>query len=135
MDEAYEHYNKWLDESFPYGDKKKGPPDHLPALQRQIAGDHYKKYKIQPAEYMHANNIPFLEGEAISYITRWRDKNGIPDIRKAIHILEILIELEEAKQKNEQKPVPAVESSQIKYGPSYNPQENRTALGKFVGPM
>lgn len=81
-------------------------------LDRQIGGSHYKKYKIQPAEYMHANNIPFLEGEAISYITRWRDKDGLSSIRKAIHILEILIQLEEAKEKNEQKPVSALKGAE-----------------------
>lgn len=86
------------------------------ALERQIGGSHYKKYKIQPAEYMHANDIPFLEGEAISYITRWRDKNGIPDVRKAIHILEILIQLEEAKNKNAKEPMPAAEYSKAILG-------------------
>jgi hypothetical protein len=105
------------------------------ALDRQVGGDHYKKMKIQPAEYNHANNIGFLEGEAISYISRWKDKNGIPDIRKAIHILEILIELEEAKQKNELEPVPTFINTEIKSGPSYNRKKNRESFGKFVGPM
>lgn len=100
MDEGYDHYNS---QKVAYGADK--------PLDRQIGGDHYKKYKIQPAEYMHANEIPFLEGEAISYVTRWRDKNGLPDLRKAIHILEILIQLEEAKKKNEQQSVPITKSA------------------------
>ena len=106
MDEGYDHYNA---QKVAYGVDK--------PLDRQIGGDHYKKYKIQPAEYMHANEIPFLEGEAISYVTRWRDKNGIPDLRKAIHILEILIQLEEAKNKNEQS-VSAAKSAQALAGNS-----------------
>ena len=106
------------------------------ALDKQIDGNHYKKYKIQPAEYMHANNIPFLEGEAISYITRWRDKNGIPDIRKAIHILEILIELEEAKQKNEQKPVPTTIRAQALVGGTFPDAAAQDYWAKkFAGPM
>jgi hypothetical protein len=64
------------------------------ALNMQVDGNHYKKYKIQPMEYIHANNIPFAEGNAIKYITRWRDKGGLKDIDKAIHILEMLKELE-----------------------------------------
>lgn len=66
-------------------------------LKKQVGGNHYKKMKIQPAEYIHANNIGFLEGEAISYISRWKDKNGIQDIEKAIHVLQILVQLEKAK--------------------------------------
>ena len=67
---------------------------YVGALNMQVDGNHYKKYKIQPMEYIHANNIPFAEGNAIKYITRWRDKGGLKDIDKAIHILEMLKELE-----------------------------------------
>jgi len=67
-------------------------------LTKQVAGDHYKKLKIQPIEYIHANGIPFAEGCAIKYLTRWRDKGGIADLEKAKHFIELLIELE---KKNE----------------------------------
>ena len=64
------------------------------ALDIQVAGDHYKKLKIQPIEYIHANSIPFAEGCAIKYLTRWREKGGIKDLEKAKHFIELLIELE-----------------------------------------
>lgn len=64
------------------------------ALQVQEGGDHYKKLKIQPVEYIHANGLPFAEGSVIKYVTRWRDKNGIADLKKARHFLDLLIELE-----------------------------------------
>jgi hypothetical protein len=64
------------------------------ALDIQISGDHYKTLKIQPIEYIHANNIPFAEGCAIKYLTRWRTKGGIKDLEKAKHFIELLIELE-----------------------------------------
>lgn len=67
----------------------------MSALNEQIAGNHYKKLKIQPIEYIHANGIPFAEGSVIKYVTRWRDKNGIADLKKARHFLDLLIELEE----------------------------------------
>lgn len=64
------------------------------ALDVQIAGGHYKGLKIQPIQYIHANNIPFAEGCAIKYLTRWRDKGGIEDLKKARHFIDLLIELE-----------------------------------------
>ena len=68
-------------------------------LEQQVDGDHYKKYKIQPIVYIYVNGIPFIEGSAIQYITRWRDKGGLNDIDKAIHLLQMLKELEPANQK------------------------------------
>lgn len=66
------------------------------ALDVQQGGDHYKKLKIQPIEFIHANSIPFAEGSVIKYVTRWRDKGGIRDLEKARHFLDLLIELESA---------------------------------------
>ena len=66
----------------------------MSALNVQVAGDHYKKLKIQPVEYIHANNIPFIEGCIIKYATRWKDKGGIKDLEKIKHFTDILIELE-----------------------------------------
>lgn len=63
-------------------------------LNAQIAGDHYKKLKIQPVEYIHANGIGYFEGNVIKYVTRWRDKGGIDDLLKAKHYIEMLIEFE-----------------------------------------
>ena len=75
-------------------DRVNSPPIKTTALDTQIDGDHYKKLKIQPVEYIHANNIGFSEGSAIAYLTRWRDKGGVKDLEKAIHTIQLLIELE-----------------------------------------
>jgi hypothetical protein len=64
------------------------------ALNVQVGGEHYKKHKIQPIEFIHANNIPFIEGNIIKYIVRWRDKNGIKDLEKVKHYVDLLIDLE-----------------------------------------
>ena len=64
------------------------------ALEKQEGGSHYKGYSIQPIEYIHANNIPFAEGSVIKYVTRWRDKGGVADLKKARHFLDLLIEAE-----------------------------------------
>ena len=67
------------------------------ALTIQVEGSHYKNLKIQPVQYAHANNIPFIEGNIIKYVTRWREKNGIKDLEKAKHFIDLLIELEGLK--------------------------------------
>lgn len=66
-------------------------------LNEQIGGDHYKKLKIEPIEYIMANQIGFCEGSAIKYLTRWKDKGGVEDLYKARHFIDILIDAEETK--------------------------------------
>jgi len=63
-------------------------------LEKQIGGDHYKKMKIQTMEFSMANNLNACQHTAIKYICRYKDKNGIEDIDKAIHTLELLKQLE-----------------------------------------
>jgi hypothetical protein len=65
----------------------------------QIGGSHYKKLKIQPTEFIHANNIPFIEGNIIKYVIRHKDKNGIEDLLKAKHYLDLLIKFEYESKK------------------------------------
>jgi hypothetical protein len=64
------------------------------ALTKQVGGSHYRDKGIQPIIYIHANDLGFCEGNVVKYVTRWRDKNGVADLKKAIHYLELLIELE-----------------------------------------
>ena len=52
--------------------------------------DHYD-YKIQPVDFILANDIPFCEGNVIKYICRWKLKNGREDLMKAKHYIEMLI--------------------------------------------
>ncbi len=63
-------------------------------LDKQTGGTHYKQYPIQPIEYCQRNNLNYCESNVIKYVTRHKDKNGIEDLRKAIHCIELLIELE-----------------------------------------
>ena len=62
------------------------------SLHRQVDGDHYKSMKIQPAEFINENNLPYAEGNAIKYICRHKQKGKKKDIEKAIHYLEMIIE-------------------------------------------
>jgi hypothetical protein len=65
------------------------------ALDVQIGGGHYKSYAIQPVEFIHKNKIPYIEGCAIKYLCRWREKGGIEDLRKVKHYVDLLIEMEQ----------------------------------------
>lgn len=67
------------------------------ALEVQVGGGHYKDMAIQPVECIHKNNIPYIEGCVIKYVSRWRKKNGVEDLQKAKHFIDLLIELEEKK--------------------------------------
>jgi hypothetical protein len=64
-------------------------------LDRQIGGRHYKDMAIQPVEYIVKNNIYFIEGCVIKYVSRWRAKGGVEDLEKARHLLDMLIDMEE----------------------------------------
>lgn len=62
------------------------------ANDKQVAGTHYKKYTIQPWDAIVDWQLGFLDGCAVKYISRWKDKGGVEDIKKAIHFLEKLLE-------------------------------------------
>ena len=60
----------------------------------QVGGNHYQKYKIQPVEFIMKNNVPYVEGNVIKYVMRFRDKNGLEDLLKARQYLNMLIAAE-----------------------------------------
>lgn len=69
----------------------------MSSMSEQVGGKHYKGLAIQPVEYIHKNGIGFCEGSAIKYLTRWRDKGGVEDLKKSRHFIDLLIEMEGAK--------------------------------------
>lgn len=62
------------------------------AFDTQEGGDHYKGKGIQPVQYILANDMPFVEGCVVKYVSRWKDKGGVQDLLKARHFLDMLIE-------------------------------------------
>ena len=83
----------------------------MKSTDHQVGGDHYKKLKIQPVEYILANQMGFCEGAIIKYISRWRDKGGVEDLRKIKQFCEFLIE-EELKN----TPLPTMEERRLPRG-------------------
>lgn len=72
------------------------------ALDTQVGGDHYKKFKIQPIEFITANNIPFIEGNIIKYVCRHAFKDKAKDLEKVKHYADLCLELNYGK---EDKPI------------------------------
>ena len=68
------------------------------ALDTQIGGAHYKNCAIQPVEFITKNKLGFLEGCVIKRICRYEDKNGLEDLKKAKHEIDLLIELKYGRQ-------------------------------------
>lgn len=67
-------------------------------MHQQVGGTHYKDMAIQPIEFILANNLPFCEGNIIKYTCRYKQKNGVEDLRKVIHYAEMLIASLEDRQ-------------------------------------
>lgn len=67
----------------------------MSALDQQIGGDHYRDGTIQPVEYIEANGLRFLEGCVVKRVTRHNRSGGKgrQDIEKAIHELQLLLQL------------------------------------------
>ena len=63
-------------------------------MSEQVGGDHYKKLAIQPIYFCHVNKLGPCESSAVRYLSRYKDKNGLQDLQKAIHFIQILMKLE-----------------------------------------
>jgi len=67
-------------------------------MSDNINPKHYNILKIQPRDYITANNIGYNEGNIIKYVSRWKHKNGIEDLKKAKNYIDFLIDTESKKQ-------------------------------------
>lgn len=86
----------WTMESYrDYMKRRDAEEQMIKASDKQVGGSHYKDCKIQPVEYIVGNDLTFLEGNIIKYITRHRRKGeGRKDIEKVIHYAEMILEME-----------------------------------------
>jgi len=64
----------------------------MSAYKKQIGGNHYSKFKIQPSKFINDNKLLFAEGNAIKYICRHAHKGGKQDLLKAKHYIDMIIE-------------------------------------------
>ena len=70
------------------------------STDKQIGGTHYKNLSIQPVEYIHKNKLNWLQGNVIKYISRYNQKNGSEDLKKAILCIELLLKIEYNEENN-----------------------------------
>jgi len=89
----YPHTPRLLDA----GEKPWQKPSYTYGASDPVNPQHYKRHKIEPWDYVAANELGYFEGSAIKYITRWRYKNGVTDLKKAVAFINKLIDLEEKK--------------------------------------
>ena len=52
-----------------------------------IKPDHYGGSEIDVISFCQANKLDFMQGNVIKYITRYRKKNGLEDVRKAVEYI------------------------------------------------
>lgn len=69
-------------------------PPKKTAMANQVGGDHYKSMPIQTMEFSFRNKLNCCQHTAIKYICRYKEKGGAEDLNKAIHVLNMLKELE-----------------------------------------
>lgn len=64
-------------------------------MTNHVDGFHYKVFPIEPYQYAMVNKLNPYQFNVVKYVTRYKHKNGIDDLRKAIRTLEMLIKVEE----------------------------------------
>ena len=88
----------WVNGLSPAGDEcdftEKTLDKESKATSTQVDGAHYKEYAIQPYEFFHKNKVPHGEACVIKYVLRHRSKNGLKDLEKAKHYIDLIIEME-----------------------------------------
>ena len=100
-------------------------------LNNQVGGTHYKTMKIQPVEFILANDLDFCQGNIIKYTCRYKQKGGVEDLKKVIHYAQLLID-------NIEKDKPHVDTdwrSDYTTGPRGDSVGQGTLLNKRVLPV
>ena len=76
----------------------KGVLDEAFPQDKQIGGSHYKKFKIQPYEFISKNDLSFFQGNVIKYVCRYKNKAGIQDLEKIKHYCDLeILKLKDVK--------------------------------------
>jgi hypothetical protein len=101
----------------------------MSAMDTQIGGDHYKNMAIQPSTYCERNRLTHLQSQTVKYVSRWNDsygeitegKWGLTDLKKAIHCLEMMIDMYYDQEKEDSRKQPSSEAreevQQVRYTP------------------
>ena len=67
---------------------------------RQIGGNHYTKFVIQPYEFISKNNLSFFQGNVIKYVCRYLKNGGEQDLEKIKHYCDLeILKLKDMRKK------------------------------------
>lgn len=105
LSQVYAERKKLNKEKVEYQDHEAHISAHMAAAQNlvptanavQVGGTHYKDKTLQPWDAIIIWKMGFLDGNALKYLVRFRDKGGVEDLKKARHYIDKLIEVEGAK--------------------------------------
>ena len=61
-------------------------------MSDNINPDHYKNNSIQLEPYVLCSAFSFVSGNVLKYVIRYKDKNGVEDLRKALRYLNMMDE-------------------------------------------
>lgn len=65
------------------------------ANKYMVGGGHYKRHTYETWDVILDWQLGYLDGNAVKYLSRWRHKGGVQDLKKAAHYIQKLIEVEE----------------------------------------
>lgn len=99
--------------------------------EKQVSGNHYKEMKIQPIEFIQANELSFSQGNVVKYVCRYKQKNGIEDLKKAIHYCELMIEELKQEQRKVEEFQERAEELEHKFKETY--EKAKKCCGKCDG--
>jgi|TARA_R110002153_G_scaffold50997_1_gene143488 hypothetical protein len=66
---------------------------------KQVGGNHYENMAIGPVEYIMKNNLNFLQGNIIKYVSRYKNKGKREDLQKVIQCARMLMDYEYGEEK------------------------------------
>ena len=66
----------------------------MSANSKQHGGTHYRKMDYQHWDWVFDSGLGYHAGNATKYLARWRKKNGVEDLKKALHYIEKMTELQ-----------------------------------------
>lgn len=89
---AYRSYLKAMERHLNLNKGKNQLDSSSNPLSEQIGGSHYKTMKIQPIEFIMANDLDFCQGNIVKYTCRYKQKGGVEDLNKVIHYARLLID-------------------------------------------
>ena len=72
--------------------------DHI--YKKQVGGNHYTKFPIQPYEFISKNDLSFFQGNVIKYVCRYQRKGGVEDLKKIVHYCQLeMLKMNDVKNK------------------------------------